>query len=105
MLKLKISHKGKIYEWLEAIDALIDEYTGGKKCLDCPLCLGRSDCKDCIWVIIERENCYDFSERLGFGFVPALHKHERRWQELRLPMLRRWKKILKAELKRRVNNA
>lgn len=54
-------------------------------------------CDFCLWKIIEAETCEDFSKR-EFDDLVAGVKGTERWFKLRLPMLRRWKKILKAEL-------
>lgn len=61
---------------------------------------GARKCNFCLWKIIEGEVCEDFSRR-EFSLMVVSVKHQESWRNLRIPMLRRWKKILKIELARR----
>jgi len=57
---------------------------------------GARKCNFCLWKIIEGEVCEDFSIR-EFNLMVASVKHKESWRKLRIPMLRRWKKILQQE--------
>lgn len=57
-------------------------------------------CNFCLWTIIERESCEDFSSRIFEDDIKNV-KSTKRWHKVRIPMLSQWKKPLKAELKTR----
>ena len=99
--KIKRMSALKLRKWLTATNELLRNYEKEIETLHCSLCdLSISDnCNDCLWKIIEREDCYDFAYRNDFKNGPV--RYDERWQTLRIPMLRRWKKILKIELARR----
>lgn len=58
-------------------------------------------CEYCVWEIFEGEECEDFSQR-KFELQVADIKHDEKWREVRIPMLKRWKKILQAEKDNRI---
>jgi len=60
-----------------------------------------STCDFCLWQIIENEDCGDFADRKFNVSSAAWLTGKKKWHKVRIPMLRRWKKILKAELARR----
>lgn len=98
--KIKRMSVNKINVWIKAIDLLIEDFKDTRPCRGCPLCdVAGVGCSNCLWLIIEQEDCYDFAERNGFKNGPK--RWEKKWWKLRLPMLPRWKKILKTELARR----
>ena len=55
-------------------------------------------CPNCLWKIIEGESCADFAIRKidKMAYVPA-YTGKPVWHKLRIPMLRRWAKIIQAE--------
>jgi len=55
-----------------------------------------------LWEILEHKECFDFKRELGITGDICIVRDEEKWQTARIPMLRRWKKILKAEMARRV---
>ena len=106
MQKYKIKRMSikRINEWLEAIDALLRTYEIKANVRVCPFCclISFGDCKNCIWYIIEEIGCNNFARTIDFrSAIDARNK--KRWRKARIPMLKNWKKILKAELKRRGN--
>ena len=60
---------------------------------------GFTDCPSCLWLIIEGKSCDRFSEEL-FNIPRYYISHTEKWRRVRIPMLKRWRKILKAEWKR-----
>ncbi|MEE9510417.1 MAG: hypothetical protein V3V81_07985 [Candidatus Bathyarchaeia archaeon] len=89
----------------KAVGSLLYYYKKGKTYPeDCPLCkVGwthhptvENTCDYCLWIIITGENCCNFSDR-DFKKNAADVSHLPRWHKLRIPMLKRWKKILQAE--------
>lgn len=105
----KMSHK-ELEAQLKAIGSLLYYYHKGTDYADsCPLCKAGwklhpkapDACSVCLWGIIEGEDCEDFAKR-EFGVLSAGNiSMKSAWHKVRIPMLRRWKKILKAELARR----
>lgn len=95
----KMSYK-RINLHLSAIAVLAKHYKEGTDLLFCPLCV-EPGCADCLWEIIEGKQCFDFRRELGIEGEMIIIRNYKEWQEARIPMLKRWKKILKAELKRR----
>ena len=94
----------------KAVGSLLYYYQLGKDYPeDCPLCevpckyheRSHQACHFCLWRIIEDESCFVFSER-EFGLDVTDMTCKKEWHKVRIPMLRRWKKILKIELARRV---
>jgi len=65
-------------------------------------------CKNCLWIIIEGESCSTFAEvnfsMRKMNYVRAL-TGLKKWHKLRIPMLRRWAKIIQAEMDSRTNSA
>ena len=103
--KIKRMGKEKINEWMKAINNVLRIYeTRTVKLTLCPFCnisgLDRIGCDNCLWYIIEEFGCNYFASRIGFSSALTARK-QKRWHEARIPMLKRWKKILKAELARR----
>jgi len=101
--KIKRMPKRKIGKWLKAINILLRRYEHRINLYgDCPLCdVEDTKCikaDNCLWQIIEGIHCYYYAR--GRGFHSGLTR-KKAWIKLRIPMLRRWKKILKAELARR----
>lgn len=89
--------------WLSAIKMLITHYEGKARINGCPLCECPS-CNDCLWNIMEGMSCEDLCVKLyGHRWATYYRDHLqfRKWRRARLTQLPRWKKILKAELKRR----
>ena len=94
----------------KAVGSLLYYYLKEKDYPDtCPLCKvgwkfhpkAPYACSVCLWGIIEGEDCEDFAKR-EFGVLSAGHiSMTAGWHARRIPMLRRWKKILKLELVRR----
>jgi hypothetical protein len=79
----------------------------------CPLCKvsrtyhpkAKGACGNCLWLIIEGENCSQFAVR-KYGkphYVPMLTFTDR-WHIYRKPMLRRWAKVIQAEMDCRTNS-
>jgi len=91
---------------LKAVGSLLYYYQKGKDYPDsCPLCKvgwkyhkrAKYACNSCIWGIMQGEDCEDFAKRefkvLSAGYISMTDA----WHKVRIPMLRRWKKILQAE--------
>ena len=59
-------------------------------------------CVNCLWKIIEGESCAQFAIRKidRIAYVPAL-TDKSAWHKLRIPMLRRWAKVIQAEMDNR----
>lgn len=115
--KIKRMGDGEIKANINACNKFLRVYGGGNymqetNCLFCEIStsfhLSAQDCPErarkchfCLWKIIEGESCEYFSRREFGGMVVSV-KHKASWQKFRILMLRRWKKILKIELARRV---
>ena len=94
--KIKRMSYKRINEWLQAITMLTKIYKQGEKVLYCPFCV-LVGCSNCLWKIFEGKQCFDFQRELGIdGEITEIRNHKK-WQTARIPMLRRWKKILQAE--------
>jgi len=91
---------------LKAVGSLLYYYQKGTDYQDtCPLCKvgwkhhkkATTTCEYCLWGIIEGEDCEDFAKR-EFNVKSAGNvSMKNAWHKVRIPMLRRWKKILQAE--------
>ena len=108
--KVKQMSYKRIHAWIIVINKLLAYYEGRlKKLQGCPLCDLPGTCETgCLWGIFEGKTCCDFKEEMfpntyiGWGLIDWDRlKRSKRWRSLRIPMLRNWKKILKAELARR----
>ena len=97
--KIKRMSRKRINEWLYAVGILLNHYKGNMPLLGCPLCdIPRFfACKNCLWEILEHKECFDFKRELGIDGDICIVRDEKKWQSARIPMLRRWKKILQAE--------
>ena len=102
--KIKRMSYKRLGEWLEAIKFMLSHYEKNRQFISCPFCdiaERRSgemhSCKRCLWGIIENKSCVDFKYELGYKTFIVNVRGRKRWRELRIPMLRRWKKILQAE--------
>lgn len=93
----------------KAVGSLLHYYQKGSDYPDdCPLCTiatqynekDMGGCSQCLWRIIEKDQCCDFADR-EFGEDVTDMTRKKEWHKIRIPMLRRWKKILKVELNRR----
>ncbi len=105
--KLKKMSYEELGDQLKAVRSLLYYYQRGRSYRqdDCPLCevtkyyhRRANTCDDCLWVIIENMNCGDFvDENIGinYGIVSVTNLPE--WYKLRIPMLRRWERIIQAE--------
>lgn len=107
--KIKRMSYKELKAQLKATGRLLYYYQRGENYKhDCPLCevaeeyhpRSSTACDYCPWKIIEGEDCCKFSWR-EFGKNAAYLTGTKRWHKARIPMLRRWKKILKIELARR----
>ncbi len=100
--KIKRMGKKKINEWLKEIGQLLYYYQR-KKTLDvCGLCsVNMFHSEVCLWKIIENSHCSNFKKELGLNVSFLSARNYKKWRSARIPMLRRWKKILRAELARR----
>jgi len=110
--KIKRMKDGEIKSNIEACHKFLGVYKkgrcmGGFNCLFCkvvenfhPRTFRKKRCFFCLWQIIESESCEDFANR-EFSRAAVDAKWDKDWPRARIPMLKRWKKILKAELKRR----
>lgn len=108
--KIKRMKDEEITKNIRACDKFLRVYKKGKcieefYCLFCDIAWkfhpkASSRCEYCVWEILEEEGCEDFSQR-KFEMDVADMKRKKKWREARIPMLRRWKKILKVELARR----
>ncbi|MCK5614819.1 hypothetical protein KAR91_73840 [Candidatus Pacearchaeota archaeon] len=108
--KIKKMSDKELKEQLKAVGSLLYYYQKGKDFPDdCPLCDVAGEyhprcsrtCDYCLWEIIEDEDCSDFSYRKFKKISAAYLTDTKKWHTARIPMLRRWKKILKIELARR----
>ena len=104
--KLKKMSYEELGAQLKAVRSLLYYYSRGKSYpADCPLCevakcyhRRGNTCDACLWGIIENMFCGEFvDENIGinYGIVSATNLPE--WYKLRIPMLRRWTKIIQAE--------
>jgi len=108
--RIKKMKDGEIKENIKACNKFLRVYKEGKYikefyCLFCDIAWkfhpkSGSRCDYCVWEILEEEGCEDFSQR-KFKVDVADAKQKKKWHEIRIPMLKRWRKILKAELLRR----
>ena len=104
--KIKRMSVKRINEWLPAIAELIKHYKGITKICGCVLCdvVVEYSCGNCLWRIIESKHCDDLAYELYRKDASDCRNSPRliKWRTIRLWQLRRWKKILKAEMARRV---
>jgi len=100
--KIKRMSEERINEWLNAINELIEIYESKARVQCCPFCelLEFGSCLKCLWHIIELISCTQFAVNLGFHSALGA-RDEKKWRNIRIPMLSRWKKMLKIELARR----
>jgi len=100
--KIKRMSYKRINEWIKEIDHLLYYYKR-KMTLDvCGLCLITNyKCNVCLWKIIENSHCSDFKRALGLTLNIIYARNKKKWHDIRIPMLRRWKKILQVEKDRR----
>lgn len=91
----------------KAVDSMLYYYQRGKDFPRvCPLCKvtkmyhrgAKSPCNWCLWKIIEEEDCNDFAYREFKAGSAGLLTGLKKWHKKRIPMLRRWKKILQGEM-------
>ena len=105
--EIKRMSKERIKRELDSINKLILLYKGGKKLNNCPLCAFAA-CDNCLWNIIEGMNCDVFAGTLYKKPDAEYFRNDRRfrkWKDARLAQLPRWRRILKAELRRRAVKA
>jgi len=106
--KLKKMSYQELIGQLKAVDSLLYWYQRGKDFPSvCQLCkVSRTyhkkicnTCVNCLWKIIEGESCAEFAIRKidKMAYVPA-YTGKPVWHKLRIPMLRRWRKIIQAEM-------
>ncbi len=105
--KIKRMSVKRINQWLSAIGKLIKYYEGKVRIDGCPLCKvpqqakKTTRCDRCLWEIFESTTCICFQKKNKiWGDMPQV-RDSKRWQTLRIPMLKNWKKIFKLELARR----
>lgn len=91
----RMSHK-RLGEFLKGIATLIENYEKKTRVKNCPFCV-IVGCSECLWEIIEGEDCFWFKYKLGIKQDITIARNSKKWREARIPMLRRWKKILQAE--------
>ena len=94
--KIKRMSKKRINAWLYATGILLNHYRGNMPIDSCPLC-NINLCRHCLWRIIEGKTCFKFKAELGLHQDMDIVRDEEEWHKARIPMLRRWKKILQAE--------
>lgn len=92
---------------LKAVRSLLYWYQRGKNFPGpCQLCRvsrtyhlkAKSTCTYCLWRIIEGQNCSEFAaSKFGNTNFVRVHTGQDRWHVLRIPMLRRWERIIQAE--------
>ena len=100
--KIKRMSYKRLGEWIKEIDHLLYYYERRKRLDVCGLCIiCMYNCGTCLWEIIDNSHCSDFKRKLGLNLNIIYARNKKKWREARIPMLRRWKKILKAELARR----
>lgn len=100
----------RINQWLPLVNKMIKHYKGKGKVDRCPFCkvISGTGCSYCLWVIIEGWDCEAFNKELYGNWGAALRRRDlryRKWRVIRLEQLPRWRRILKAELKRRAEIA
>lgn len=105
--KLKKMSYEELGDQLKAVRSLLYYYQKGRSYRqdDCPLCevtkyyhRRANTCMDCLWAIIENKTCNDFvDEEVGINYGIKNATHLPKWHELRIPMLRRWGRIIQAE--------
>lgn len=109
--KLKKMSYQELIGQLQAVRSILYYYQRGKDFPGiCQLCkvsrtyhprkLGNDTvCMNCLWMIVEGETCTDFGlKKYGqVQYVPCLTDTDR-WHTYRIPMLRRWAKIIQAEM-------
>ncbi len=104
--KIKETSYQELIGQSKAVGSLLYYYQHGSDFSDiCPLCKVTKEyhpralncCEFCLWKIIEDEDCYSFSDR-EFNIRASYLTHQKKWHKVRIPMLRRWEKILKAEM-------
>lgn len=104
----KMSYK-ELGAQLKAVRSLLYYYQRGKNfpgiCKLCrvsreyhPRTSNTSACPNCLWLIIEGLSCAEFAIN-KFGNIDYVRAHtgQNRWHVLRIPMLRRWGRIIQAE--------
>ena len=109
--KIKKMSYQELIGQLQAVRSLLYWYKCGKDfpgvCQLCkvsrtyhPRTSNTSAYPNCLWLIIEGENCATFAEvnfsMRKMNYVRAL-TGLKKWHKLRIPMLRRWAKIIQAE--------
>ena len=106
--KIKRMSHNRLGEWLEAIEFVLSHYEKKQAFVVCPFCIivdrkefDMFSCIGCLWLIFEGKDCMNFMHEVGYTSWVSKIRNKKRWRELRIPMLRRWKKILKIELARR----
>ena len=105
--KLKKMSYEELGAQLKAVRSLLYYYGKGRSYRqdDCPLCevtkyyhRRANTCMDCLWAIIEDMTCNDFvNESIGINYGVFLAINLPEWYELRIPMLRRWGRLIQAE--------
>lgn len=104
--KLKKMSYQELIGQLQAVRSILYWYQRGKDFPGaCQLCKvsktyhpkAKSGCTNCLWKIIEGLNCREFvvSKFGNLNFV-RVYTGQDRWHVLRIPMLRRWAKIIQA---------
>ena len=100
--KIKRMSYKRINGWIEEMNRLLGFYQRKERLDVCRLCVLVSyACNVCLWKMIENSHCSDFKKKLGLNMDIIEARDTNEWRASRIPMLRRWKKILKAELARR----
>lgn len=104
--KLKKMSYEELGAQLKAVRSLLYYYGQGRSYRDdCPLCRVNkyyhrraNTCRACLWAILENMTCCDFvDENIGINYGTMNATHLSEWHELRIPMLRRWGRIIQAE--------
>ncbi len=100
--KIKRMSRKRINEWIKETDKLLYYYQRKIRLPACGLCgIVGYHCPACLWKIIENSHCANLKRELGLRMVIIDARNKNKWRTARIPMLRRWKKILKTELARR----
>ncbi len=111
--KLKKMSYQELISQLKAVRSILYYYLRGRDFLGkCKLCkvsreyhpreANKSACDNCLWLIIEGETCAEFAiSKFGNLNYVRLLTGQDRWPVLRIPMLRRWAKIIQAEMDNR----
>lgn len=114
--KLKKMSYQELISQLKAVRSILYYYQRGRDypgtCKLCrvsrdyhPRTSNTSACPNCLWEIIESENCTAFGKRhfSSYYYVRTLTPLPA-WHKLRIPMLRRWAKVILTEMDTRTDS-